>query len=1196
MYLSKLEIFGFKSFPDKVIIDFDSGITAIVGPNGCGKTNIVDAVRWVIGEQKASVLRSSTMENVIFNGTSTRKALGYAEVSLTIQNSKGILPSEYSEIKITRRCFRDGTSNYMLNGTPCRLRDITSLFMDTGMGADAYSVIELKMVNEILSHRTQDRRKLFEEAAGITKYKERRREALNKLEAARENINEANIEIRNRQRTVNTLERLAERQKEARELSEKLRDLEIEYHTRYISKLLDESRHIEHELKKMEEDREKVQIELNENESLIEKHKSELSVTENELNIHRDKLNEIIIRYNEVKTEISILEQRISHLRENIQRFAREKNDIENEIRRLNQKKTEVSEKISLLSNTSELMEASLNEKKLSLESIEKKVKASKDELRDLTSKHSASARLLTDKQNEYEILKNKLDYQLSLCSKLTEENISALEKISQTENQIREITKNLNEKKEKLSGLTHKYNEKIKQKNELSTKIIDNEKKLLSLEHEIEKLTSKKGFLKALQENFEDYSEGIKYLIGERKEKGLNLIIDKLDVEDKFKPAIETALGEISNYLIVEDKDKAYEFIKILSENQKGKVTFIIRDRLLSYNLNFFQDEFPEILNHEGVYGWADRFIKCPDEYLLLYKYLLDEFIIVEDLETAKKLSSGNFIKFITLDGDIVTDGFIRSGGKTPAESQKLGRQKIILEVENKIEELIRSKENLQNELSSLKSDFSAIETEHSAQQIKQLESEILSLEGSKEQLNYQKSQINSLTDSNEKEIDNLQKENSKIKTSIDVLISEIETAENLKYQREKELEHFTTELENLTDELTEKRRELSAFENEITKIKTERIALINELESIGENITSRENIIKQRTLECEQHETEISEISEKLDRHDTDTLTKGLKGFLVGLDKLKESLESDFNLIKQKYDIKRKLVEHLENEQKKLRTQRDELIDNIHRLDKQLTKDRMEIHEHKNKILEEYNTEIVYKNYPDNDFFDFNSTRSDIERFKNRLRQLGGSGQGELGYYEEEKAALERLINEREDLLQAEKDLVNLIDELNETAQHKFTETFERIRLNFMNIFRELFMEGDEADLKLVTDPENPDPLDAKIDIIAKPRGKRPQLIDLLSGGEKTLTAIALLFAIYQEKPSPFCILDEVDAPLDDANIDRFIKIIRKFSKSTQFIIVTHNKRTMEAADSMYGVTMAEQGVSAIVNVKFGDQKIAS
>jgi chromosome segregation protein len=350
------------------------------------------------------------------------------------------------------------------------------------------------------------------------------------------------------------------------------------------------------------------------------------------------------------------------------------------------------------------------------------------------------------------------------------------------------------------------------------------------------------------------------------------------------------------------------------------------------------------------------------------------------------------------------------------------------------------------------------------------------------------------------------------------------------------------------------------------------------------------------QKTRECNEYSNEIETLTTEIGAVNQDGSATGYMAELIELQNNEKSLESDYEFVKNRYDTKRNLIETLENEQRKLRTAKDEIINTIHRTDKQLTKDRMELHEHKNRIKEEYDVDISYKIFEDNEIFDFNSAKSDIERYRNRLRQLGGSGQGELGYYEEEKAALEKLITEREDLLQAEKDLIKLIDDLNKTAQEKFTETFERIRKNFIAIFRELFMEGDESDLKLVIDPENPDPLDAKIEIIAKPRGKRPQLIDLLSGGEKTLTAIALLFAIYQEKPSPFCILDEVDAPLDDANIDRFIKIIRKFAEDTQFIIVTHNKRTMEAADSMYGVTMPEQGVSTVVNVKFSDQKIAS
>ncbi|MCC6866747.1 MAG: chromosome segregation protein SMC [Ignavibacteria bacterium] len=1196
MYLSKLEIFGFKSFADRISVDFDSGMTAIVGPNGCGKTNIVDAVRWAIGEQKASVLRSSTMENVIFNGTKNRKPLGYAEVSLTVQNTKGILPSEYTEIKITRRCFRDGTSNYMLNGVNCRLKDITALFMDTGMGSDAYSVIELKMVNEILSHRTQDRRKLFEEAAGITKYKERRREALNKLEEARENINDANIEIRNRQRTVNAYERIAQRQQEAKEVSLKLKDLEIEYHTRALSKLMDDTISTEEELKIKETERENLQKNLNENEVTINKYKSELSETELKLNESRDKLNTVNLNINEVNTSISISEQRIKYLEENISRYKREKIEIETKISTLLTRKTEIEDNIVVLKNTIELMEGSGSTKKDSLDETELKVKSSKEELKDLTEKHAASLKALQEKRSEYKIIKNKLEDQIARCSRLADENIVNINKVTEFDISIRDAEKSLNLHKDELSAMINEFNEQKKAKDTLREEIQNKEKEIIYKQHEADKLKNKIEFQKNLLENFDDYSEGIKYLVKEKSEKSAFVVIDKLEVEDKFKIAVETALGEIANYLIVNDIDSAENYIKILTKDQKGKVTFIIKDQLYNTTLNIFQEEFPEILSHEGVYGWADRFIKCSDEYLMLYKYLLDEFIIVENIDIARKLSKDNFIKFITLDGDIVTNSFIRAGSKTNIESLKIGREKLIGELEKQINAIEPAIESDNTKLKELKSSFAAIDVDIRQQKIQDKRALVLNEETNLNQLKYKKSETNKLITQYKEENDELNSSNKKLSDSMDELIKLIESAENVKYQREKELEHFTTELENLADEMTFKREEFNSFNIEITKQKAELSNLDNEHTRTDENIKSYKNNIEARALECNEYETEIKKLTAELETYNQDNTINGFRPKLKLLEIEKAGIESDYTLVRKEYEVKRSIADKIDTEQKDIYNSRDIIIDFIHKNEMKLTKDRLEIKEHKDKIKDEYEIEIEYTKYEDSEIFDLIRAKAEVDRLRNKLRTLGGSGQLELNLYEEEKLELEKLTEQRNDLVKAEQDLINLIDEINKTAQNKFTETFEKIRQNFMAIFRELFLEGDESDLKLVIDPDNPDPLDAKIDIIAKPRGKRPQLIDLLSGGEKTLTAIALLFAIYQEKPSPFCILDEVDAPLDDANIDRFIKIIHKFAEHTQFIIVTHNKRTMESADSMYGITMAEQGISTIVNVKFNDQKIAS
>jgi chromosome segregation protein len=744
LYLNKLEIIGFKSFADKVGIDFDSGVTAIVGPNGCGKTNIVDAVRWVIGEQKASVLRSSTMENVIFNGTKERKALGYAQVSLTIENTKGILPSEYSEITITRRCFRDGQSNYLINGVLCRLKDITALFMDTGMGADAYSVIELKMVNDILSHRTQDRRKLFEEAAGITKYKERRREALYKLEVAKENLTEATIEIRNRQRTVNAYERIAQKQEEAKKISEALRSIEIEYHQRYYSLLIDETEHVETQLREKESDREELQAKLNKNDNIIDKFRKELNDIETVLNETRDKLGDIYAQINEIQTSISISEQRISFLRENIDRFSGEKIELEARIEKLNRDSSEFREKISVLNTTIELSERSRQEKKTALEELETLLKTNKEELKDLSSKHSAISKTLLEKRNEYEIIKNKLEDQLSRGSKLTEQNIANLNKSSQYDKEIHNVENILTEKKQELEELNTGYENLKKAKDSYAEDISILEKEILNKSYETGKLKDKIELQINLLENYEDYSEGVKYLVKDRKDKGANVIIDRLEVEDKFKVAIETALGEISNYLIVNNIDTAQKFIDILNEAQKGKITFILRDNLYKNSFNFFQDEFQDILRHEGVYGWADRFIKCPDDYYLLYKYLLDEYIIVENLDTAYKLSKDNFIKFITLDGDIVTDSFLRAGSRTNVETLKIGREKLISDLKKKTLELDKEIEADKKNLGKLRVLAANIDTDAPEQRLQETRTAMLELENKIAQLTYLKAQTN--------------------------------------------------------------------------------------------------------------------------------------------------------------------------------------------------------------------------------------------------------------------------------------------------------------------------------------------------------------------------------------------------------------------------------------------------------------------
>src|SRR4030095_13796723 len=490
-------------------------------------------------------------------------------------------------------------------------------------------------------------------------------------------------------------------------------------------------------------------------------------------------------------------------------------------------------------------------------------------------------------------------------------------------------------------------------------------EKDIIFRGHEAEKLKNKIEFLRNLLENFDDYSEGIKFLVKERNESEARVVIDMLEVDDKFKIAIEAALGEISNYLVVNNSETADNLSRILTEEQKGKVTFIINDQLYNNTLNIFQEEFPDILNHEGVYGWADKFIRCRDKHLMLFKYLLDEFVIVENLEIAKKLSKDNFIKFITLDGDIVTNSFLRAGSKTNIESLKIGREKLISDLKTQIESFESAIEHHKNKYDELSSIFAGIDAEISANKIQETQAQIMSSENKIEQINYLKAETNKLVTGYNKENDELSASNKELSAKMDLLISEIEDAENVKYQREKELEHFTTELEILADELTSKREEYNSFNIEITKVNAELSNLDNEHARTDENIKSRINNIDARKLECIEYDTEIKKLNSEIESYSLDGTVSGYRPRLKTIESERAGIESDFSLIRSEYEAKRSLVDTVEYEQRAVRTSRDEIIESIHKNEMQLTKYRLEIKEHKDKVFDEYEVEISYTQY---------------------------------------------------------------------------------------------------------------------------------------------------------------------------------------------------------------------------------------
>lgn len=782
MYLSKLEIFGFKSFAEKTAIEFDSGVSAIVGPNGSGKSNIVDALRWVLGEQGDKALRSEKREDVVFSGTSRRKPLGLAEVALTLINNKGILPTEYNEVTIARRFYRSGETEYFLNGTKVRLKDLRNLFVDTGVGPDAYSVIELKMVETILSAVKNERRKMFEEAAGIVSYKKNRDLTFNKLESVREALTRVTDIIREKQRNVNALERQVKRNEEARKVSQELEALELKlYNTEYRNKLI-----------------EKDNIKNNESENILLKERLSLEIKEYDTKI--DELREVVSRYEtklrELNTQLTakreeitkiekenlVSDQKIKSLTANVSRLNSENESLRNSITRNKDRQTELHEKIHTLKHTVDISSASLSEKKEKLDKTIRLIGEKKVELKDLGSKLKVLSQSLHDMKTEYHKDKVNLENNLSELQRLsdnTSENLSQTNILSEDKTQLEAI---LLESKANLKAAQEELKLHTNKQSELADEIASFEREINERKLELNKKNSKVEYLTNLLHSMEDYAEGIKYLVKERKEQNIKTVIEMMQVEDKYRIAVETALGEVSNYLILDEAKDVSRLIQLLEENDKGKVTFILNEKLNFDDLLIgLYDEKPDFLSDKKVYGFADKFVKSShDKYLLLIRYLLDEYVIVEDIPTAMKYSKDNYYKFITLNGDIITQSFIRAGGNIKQENLKLGREKQIdlLKDESKLlEDAIKETEDKINNLRELHDNMPIAEYKDNVEKLRE---KFHSAENDLAKVDFKLEEINKNLTKNEGNYQRIEEENIKLNSRINTLIQEINSKES--------------------------------------------------------------------------------------------------------------------------------------------------------------------------------------------------------------------------------------------------------------------------------------------------------------------------------------------------------------------------------------------------------------------------------
>ncbi|QOJ30300.1 MAG: chromosome segregation protein SMC [Ignavibacteriales bacterium] len=1192
MYLSRLEILGFKSFQQKTDVKFNPGLTGIVGPNGCGKTNIVDAIRWALGEQKSSTLRSDKMENVIFNGTATKKPMGMAEVSLVIENHKGLLPSEYNEVVITRRIFRSGESEYLLNRNLCRLKDITSLFMDTGMGANAYSVIELKMVESILSNKADERRVMFEEAAGVNKYKLRRRLSLKKLDEVRLDLNRVNDIISEVEKRVATLERQAKRADKFNVLSSQLKEIELEFVSRKLALLELEKQALYIRKDETAQRRSLIDAEIDSLEENLNGLKHELDAIEEQLREKRNAITAETEKIHHASQAVSVTDERRKSLQKNLLTYEKEIEDLKQDeeytsslIEEYKERIEELSSELATLRVRKEEIEST---KDIRAEELEKKRAGLDNFSQALLKKH----RDLSYLENQIAALRKTIDGEAAQLRQREEQKLRQDEKAVKSAQFLDNLQKDRAETESQIASAETELAEAQKRKEQLEQLLSSLRKQEADEKNLLFSIKDKITFIKNLIDNLEGFSKGSKLLMekDEWTSGQKNLLGNLGNTPVKFRLAVESALRNNINNIIVSSIDDVLKGISLLKSGNAGKASFYFASAeeekpkgLAGFFRSYIRKKDRKKLEQsEGFISWVYDAIETETRWKPFFSKIVHDFVITDTLESALKLSAKyREYTFTTLEGDIVYPSGVIEAGSIPGPDETIfGRKKLLEELNGAVPGHEENLALLQGEIHKAEEELSFIDLKTISDRIKVLNNEINSIERQINQFEYEKKKA--------------EEESERLAGEIKTISVSLETNRSQIAQNESEYTSFKDAVKADEEQANTLQLEYKKSEQENAELITTLNDAIVSIERKGGEIRNLESSIKnseQNIINIQQRiEKRRKDIETAQDEYDyLEELNTERRIELTELQNGRELLRGEEKQIDDLSKEKKVVVVQIESDVHKKRKEKEALGDEIFQIELSLNQLALNIGNLIDHTKESYGVEPEVKEYDDLGTYDFDGIQNQINELKQSRKNLGAINFDAYTEYEEEKTRMEFLQGQRDDLTVAETDLLKTIEEINETAQTLFMDTFNKIRAHYISIFRKLFNEGDEADLRL---EEDADPLEAKIEIIAKPKGKRPLTIEQLSGGEKTLTAIALLFAIYMVKPSPFCILDEIDAPLDDANIDRFTRIIRDFSKDTQFIIITHNKRTMEATDALYGITMQEIGVSKLVSVKFNEE----
>ena len=1179
MYLKRLELQGFKSFADKTILEFMPGITTVIGPNGSGKSNISDAIRWVLGEQSIKSLRGAKSEDIIFAGTQNRKSLGFAEASLVFDNNDGKLPIEYAEVTVTRRIYRTGETGYFINKTPCRLKDILELFMDTGIGKDGYSIIGQGKIDEILSNKSEDRRHIFEEAAGIVKYRSRKEDSEKKLERAKLNLLRINDILAEIENNIEPLKIQSEKAKKFLSLREELKGIEvglflynIDLYKERLEKITADEEIMnatyeseENSQKLKNEEKNNLKLEIN---NLIEE-------IEKMQNIGFESTNQI----EKINSNINVSEERINNIKENNIRYETEINELNEKINELKEEEKQKIAKKENLYNNKEKFEKELKEKEEELSKLTTKLSSKQLEIENKKRIIEENTDNKYEMQNEINTQDVKVDSIIKNVKSKTEELDLTISELDQSRLKKSEIEQNFLDIENKRNKIKNDLSEIENKKIEADNKIKTYELQINQLGQEIRIKESRLKFLEETEKEKEGYTKSVKSLlksaeVNEELKKGLHDVVANLiNVKKEYEIAIEMALGASLQNVVTETEQDAKRLIEYLRNNNLGRVTFLPISAVNGKKLEKAH------LNIKGVIGIASDLVEYNNKYDGIFKNLLGRTVIVEDMEAGVAVAKKNSYSFriVTLKGDIINSSGAMTGGSVQAKTVNiLGRSREIealkeelkslnIKIKNKEEEKeknIESIEDLLETIESLETNLQEIDIEYATQKQK-VELIVENVD-----------KLVSRMDKTKQEIENLNKQKTEIIEHKKQLIENLENLEEEIQKLNLEVEEFVrvnkddqTYIDNLNMDITNLKISVSSFEESEMSIDeiTERIKI-----DIKNNTLSLES----KKDQIEKNKQEEVSLKAKIDELQNDIV------------KIKENVKnsgSKIEELKNNKNEKNTYLEKIEKEIEEQFTRLQDIKEQLVKIDIKKNKTSQDLEDVVNKLWEEY--ELTPNNA---DGFtkttDQAKTQKEVNYLRTQIRDLGSINIDSIKEYQTLKERYDFMCEQRLDLENSMSKLKNVISEMINIMKTQFKDKFKLINKNFNEVFTELFG-GGKAEL-ILEDEE--DVLNCGIDIRVQPPGKKLQNMTLLSGGEKAFTAIAILFAILKINPAPFCVLDEIEAALDDVNVNRYAEYLKKFSQYTQFLVITHRKGTMEAADTVYGITMEENGISKLLSMK--------